>query len=229
MRKLLGLQIGAASVLLVIVACSSESSSSSSSSSTSSSGGSSSGDTSSSSSGNTSSSSGSSSGGSDAGVDATDGASGTFTLTSTALAEGASFNAANTCNGANTSPPLKWTNGPTGTQSYAIVFTDKSNNLVHSVIYDIPGNRFELPANVQKAYEPNNVTAAKQTTAYDNNTRGYLGPCPPNEHTYEFALYAIDVAQLPGVTMATTRAQIVPIIQAHDLATATLTGKYKQP
>lgn len=109
-----------------------------------------------------------------------------------------------------------------------MVFTDLSNGLVHSVTYDIPSSRLDLPANVQKAYQPNNVAGAKQTTAYDNNTRGYLGPCPPNEHTYEFALYAIDVVQLPGATMSTTRAQIVPIIQAHDLGVAKLTGKYQQ-
>lgn len=109
------------------------------------------------------------------------------------------------------------------------MFTDKTNGLVHSVIYDIPSTRADLPANVAKTYQPANVPGAKQTTAYDNTTRGYLGPCPPNEHTYELALHALDVAALPGVTMGTTRAQIVPIIAAHDVGVARLTGKYKQP
>ena len=46
------------------------------------------------------------------------------------------------------------------------------------------------------------------------------------QHTYEFALYAIDTATLPGATIATTRAQAVTLIQLHDLATANLTGTY---
>jgi phosphatidylethanolamine-binding protein (PEBP) family uncharacterized protein len=72
---------------------------------------------------------------------------------------------------------------------------------------------------------PANVTGAKQTLSYQA-VRGYLGPCPPNVHTYEFVVYALDVATLPGATMATTRAQAVPIILDHDLAAASLSGMY---
>ena len=163
----------------------------------------------------------------DAAIDAPVG--GTFTLTSPMLTAGAMFDAANTCNGANTSPQLVWSAGPAGTMSYAAVFTDKSNNLVHWVIYDIPASATGLPANVEKAYLPNNVTGAKQTLSYQATTRGYLGPCPPVLHTYEFVVYALDVATLPGATMATTRAQATQIILAHDLASAALGGMYMQP
>lgn len=156
-----------------------------------------------------------------------DSGTGAFTLTSSAWTEGGMIPATSTCNGANTSPPLAWSNAPVGTQSYALVLTDLSNNLVHAVMYDVPSSLSSLPGAVEKAYQPNNVSGAKQTLAYDNTTRGYMGPCPPNEHTYELALYALDVATLPGATMATTRAQAVPIIQAHDLGVAKLTAKYK--
>jgi hypothetical protein len=156
-----------------------------------------------------------------------DSGSGVFTLTSSTWTEGGMIPVASTCNGANTSPPLAWTNAPPGTQSYALVLTDLSNNLVHSVMYDVPSSLSSLPAGVEKAYQPSNVTGAKQTLAYDNSTRGYMGPCPPSEHTYELALHALDVATLPGATMSTTRAQAVTIIQAHDLGVAKLTAKYK--
>ena len=43
-----------------------------------------------------------------------------FKLTSTALAEGASFAADNTCTGTNVSPPFAWGPGPAATLSYAI-------------------------------------------------------------------------------------------------------------
>jgi Raf kinase inhibitor-like YbhB/YbcL family protein len=155
---------------------------------------------------------------------------GSFTLTSPTITMGAMFPAVHTCTGpGNTSPQLTWTGGPTSTQSYAVIFTDKTNNLIHWIIYDIPASATGLPANVQKAYQPANVTGAKQTDSYQAGMRGYLGPCPPSQHTYEFAVYALDVATLPGVTMASTRADVSPVILQHDTAIARLSGTYVQP
>jgi Raf kinase inhibitor-like YbhB/YbcL family protein len=180
-------------------------------------------------------------GGSDGKVDASTGGEGpdvdaaidapstaNFKLTSPMLVEGASFNAANTCTGVNTSPQLTWTAGPAGTMSYAVVLTDKSNALIHWVIYDIPSTATGLPENVQKAYMPTNVTGAKQTTSYQATTRGYLGPCPPVLHTYEFVVYALSVATLPGVDMNSGRVLAEMQIKANDLAMASLSGTYMQ-
>jgi Raf kinase inhibitor-like YbhB/YbcL family protein len=152
---------------------------------------------------------------------------GALTLTSPMLTEGGVIADTNSCAGTNVSPQLIWSAGPAA-QSYAVVLTDKNNSLVHSVIYDIPGTAQGLPENVMKAYAPTNVTGAHQTTAYDNTTRGYLGPCPPagTTHTYEFALYALDAATLPGTSMTTTRTQVVPLIMQHMLARTTLTGTF---
>ncbi len=61
-----------------------------------------------------------------------------MTLTSTALAAGGVFSDTNTCAGVNTSPPLTWTAGPTGTMSYAVVLTDTNNMAAHWVIWDLP-------------------------------------------------------------------------------------------
>ena len=55
---------------------------------------------------------------------------------------------------------------------------------------------------------------AKQPLAYDNQTRGYLGPCPGSQHTYQFALYAVDTNPLPGLGMTSTRAQVRTAILA---------------
>jgi Raf kinase inhibitor-like YbhB/YbcL family protein len=159
-----------------------------------------------------------------------DGSSGAFALTSPELTEGAMFNAANTCNGANTSPALNWADPPAGTMGFAIVFTDKSNNLVHWVIYDIPSTLTGLPADVDKVFAPPDVAGAHQTASFQANVRGYLGPCPPVLHTYEFAIHALDVATLPGATMQTNRAQAIAIIDMHRIGTpALLTGMYMQP
>jgi Raf kinase inhibitor-like YbhB/YbcL family protein len=149
-----------------------------------------------------------------------------FALTSTGFSEGMVIPDKFSCNGANTSPDFTWTPGPTGTLSYAIELTDKSNNLTHWVIWDIPAATTSLPADLEKKANPAIPAGAKQAKAYDNKTFGYLGPCPPNTHTYEFAVIALDVATLPNVTTASTRAQVHMEILNHDLGTATLTGTY---
>ena len=149
-----------------------------------------------------------------------------FALTSTGFTEGAPIPPQYACDQKNSSPDLSWTPGPTGTLSYAVVLTDKSNNLLHWVIWDIPGAATGLPAAVENTANPASPAGSKQVKSYDNKTFGYLGPCPPNEHTYEFAVFALDVATLPSVTTASTRAQVKVEILNHDLATTTLTGTY---
>lgn len=164
----------------------------------------------------------------DAGPDAPPGA---FMLTSPALVEGGPIDAAVTCDGANASPELTWTSAPAGTQSFAVVLTDKTNDLVHWVIYDIPATATGLPSGVMKVYSPTNVPGAHQTTSYNTSVTGYLGPCPPQgqgAHTYELAVYALDVPTLPGASSTTTRQQAVPIIMMHALAAATLTGTFER-
>jgi Raf kinase inhibitor-like YbhB/YbcL family protein len=152
-----------------------------------------------------------------------------FTLTSSALAEGAAFPAEHTCTGGNTSPPLDWSGAPVDAKSFALVLTDLSNGLIHSVIYDIPKAVTGLPANVDKAYRPANVPGSRQTVAYDSAVTGYMGPCPPSLHTYEFALYALDVDTLPGGAMGLKRDPAQTTILEHDLAVAKLTGTYQKP
>jgi Raf kinase inhibitor-like YbhB/YbcL family protein len=227
--------LGVVSAMVVVLVACSSSTNDAGTSGTSASGGTSGASGSSGTSGGTSGSSGSSGVDagptSDAATDApSDGATGAFTLTSAMLTEGASFMPSNTCTApvVNTSPPFAWTSAPAGTKSYAMVLTDKSNALVHWVLFDVPASATSLPAAIEKAYQPSNVAGAKQPTSFDNTTRGYLGPCPPAKHTYEFALHALDVTTLPGADMTTTRAQAVTLIAAHELGVAKLTGTYMQ-
>jgi len=149
-----------------------------------------------------------------------------FTLTSTGFTEGMAIPAKYTCKGMNVSPDLTWTAGPAGTQSYAVVLTDKSNNLIHWVIWDIPAASLSLPEGVMNVANPATPAGAKQVKSYDNQTFGYLGPCPPNLHTYEFAVFALDVATLPNVTTGSTRTAVKAEIVKHNPASATLTGTF---
>lgn len=165
-------------------------------------------------------------GSTDAAIDAPAGA---FTLTSPTIMMGMPFPVAHMCDGANTSPALNWSNPPAGTLSFAVIFTDNTNSLIHSIIYDIPATLTALPADVDKVYAPPDVPGAHQTTAFpqQNPPRGYLGPCPSvadGAHTYEFALYALNVATLPGATMGTTRVQARTAILANMISTVSLIG-----
>lgn len=157
-----------------------------------------------------------------------DGPAATFTLTSAGITEGGVIPVLYSCRGANVSPPLAWTGGPTA-PGYAVVLTDTSNNLVHSIIWDLPGTTLALPEAVAKVAEPTTpatLVGSKQPLAYDNQTRGYLGPCPGSQHTYRFAVFAVDANPLPGVTLSSNRTAVVTAILAHDAATATLTATF---
>lgn len=157
----------------------------------------------------------------DAAVDAPVGA---FTLTSLALTEGGVIPVKHSCRGANVSPPLAWTTS--AGQGYALVVTDKTNGLVHSAMWDIPKTTQALDENIAKVAEPPVPAGAKQPLAYDNQTRGYLGPCPPNQHTYEFAIYAVSALPLPGLTLQSNRAAVVAAVMANQTAVAKLTGTF---
>jgi Raf kinase inhibitor-like YbhB/YbcL family protein len=178
----------------------------------------------------------------DAGDDGGDGAdaapqedgSGTlFVLTSTAFEEGGEIPLRHVCTdqgGDDVSPALSWSGGPDAA-GYAVVLTDRSfdGGFVHSVLWDVPGDVTELPEDIEKVAEPGEPPGSKQTLAYDGTTRGYRGPCPPKQHTYEFALYALDELPLTGVTLESTSDELVDVLTERALVSTTLTGTFTPP
>ena len=150
-----------------------------------------------------------------------------FVLNSPTITEGGTIPATHTCDGTNQSPQLLWgPNPPAGTLSFAMVLTNTSNGLVHSVFYDIPSSLTGLPANVENSYAPPSVPGMHTTLAYDNVTRGWAGPCSPTTQSYEIAVYAINASTLPGSTMSTTRAAAVTSIMANSLGVTKLNAVY---
>jgi len=157
--------------------------------------------------------------------DATSPDAGPFTLASPAIMAGATIASTFTCAGTNVSPPLVATGAPSTAKSFALVLQDLSNKNIHWVIWDIPTGTASLPQSVAKQAMPAVPAGAKQALSYDGSTYGYLGPCPGgNVHTYEFTMYALDVATLPNVTPTTARAMVATAIRAHGFASAALQG-----
>ncbi|WP_445927562.1 YbhB/YbcL family Raf kinase inhibitor-like protein [Leptodesmis sp.] len=129
-----------------------------------------------------------------------------------------------TCDGKNISPPLTWTEIPTGTQSLALIVDDPDaprGTFVHWVVYNLPATLTELPAHVTMETDLAGGLQGKN----DFRSLGYGGPCPPSgTHRYFFKLYALDQPlRLPA---GASKAQVLTTAEGHILASAELIGRY---
>jgi Raf kinase inhibitor-like YbhB/YbcL family protein len=133
-----------------------------------------------------------------------------------------------TCDGADVSPALAWTDPPSGTQSFAIIEDDPdapSGTFVHWLIYELPAAYRKLP----EAISGNDQMpdGARQGTN-DFSRTGYTGPCPPpgRPHRYFIRFYALD-SKL-NLRPAATRRELDAAMKGHILAQATLMGRYQR-
>lgn len=132
-----------------------------------------------------------------------------------------------TCDGQDISPPLNWSDVPSGAKSLALIADDPDAPMgtwVHWVAWNIPVAARTLEENVPKRETlPNGV---KQGTS-DFRRVGYGGPCPPSgTHRYFFKLYALDTTfNLPP---STTKKDLEKAMQSHVLAQAEVMGKYSR-
>jgi Raf kinase inhibitor-like YbhB/YbcL family protein len=147
-------------------------------------------------------------------------------LTSTAFQPGATIPKPYTGDGADRSPPLRWSEPPSGTKSLALICDDPDaprGTWVHWVLFNLPGHTRELEEGVPATETLGN--GAKQGKN-DFGSIGYGGPAPPKgkPHRYVFTLYALDVAVdlLPGAT----KAQLMDAMKGHILAEGKLVGHY---
>ena len=151
-----------------------------------------------------------------------------ISLTSTAFAEGAPIPAEYSCMGRRISPPLAWSNPPTGTKSLALIMDDPDapvGTFVHWVIYNIPASSLGLP----EAISPTKVQLANGSVQGNNGAgqAGYTAPCPPSgTHRYFFKLYALDtVLSLPA---GATKDQLLKAMEGHILSSGELMGTFSK-
>jgi phosphatidylethanolamine-binding protein (PEBP) family uncharacterized protein len=114
----------------------------------------------------------------------------TFTLGSSAFADGGSLPVACTCDGAGSSPPLAWSGAPAGTEELALLMTTEAldGTRWNWVLYGIPASVTSL------AEATSGVGTAGLTS--DGPELRYYPPCSsgPGEKTYTFTLYALSGA-----------------------------------
>lgn len=154
-----------------------------------------------------------------------------------------------TCEGENTSPPLKWEGVPPAAKSLALVFNSPHSNEDDEsqqvkalwVVYSIPTDVTGLPAG-QPATEVLDIGAKQGLNGIDEGA-GYSGPCPTptivysgggvnriptepaQEQMYVARLYALDtkVDLAPGASLGALLAEI----DGHIVAAGELALPYK--
>ncbi|MCX7594803.1 MAG: YbhB/YbcL family Raf kinase inhibitor-like protein [Fischerella sp.] len=132
-----------------------------------------------------------------------------------------------TCDGADISPPLKWDEPPSGTESFALIVDDPDapgRTFVHWVLYDLPATMRQLP---EKIAAVKNLPDGGVQGKNDFGKIGYGGPCPPSgTHRYFFKLYALD--KKLGLQPGATKNQLEAAMDGHILAEAQLIGRYQR-
>ena len=128
----------------------------------------------------------------------------------------------------NASPPLRWTEGPAGTQSYAILAEDPDASItplpvVHWVAWKtfLPRSR-ELRERDSRVWIGCKISMAcgkarNQTSAGSNV--GYKGPRPPEgdaPHHYHFEVFALD--EMIDLRAGANREDLVQAMRGHVLA-----------
>ncbi len=162
------------------------------------------------------------------------GATGSFTLTSPAFADGGAIPYRHGYNGLmacgpgtkNLSPPLAWSGAPAGTKSFAVSMLDASaKNFVHWVAWDIGGSQTSL---AEGAGAAGTSPPIQGQNSYGPMPLGYAGPCPPagDAHSYVFTLYAIGESTV-GLQSGSTASQLGAAMNGKVIGQTTLTGSYK--
>ena len=160
-------------------------------------------------------------------------------LSSPAFDDGGAIPERHTCDGADTSPPLRWSGAPAGTRSLALLCEDHDalgGLFYHWAMFDIPADQTEIPegfATEARVAElgPSVGLGVRPIRQAVNGYghRGYRGPCPrpdqPRGHRYHFRLLALDVDRL-AVGDAPEAAALAAAAQPHVIEEAGLTGTY---
>ena len=150
----------------------------------------------------------------------------TMILRSPAFAADGVFPMSYTCDGQDSSPPLKVAGLPPGSKSLAIVMTDfdsEPNGLVHWSVWNLPAVDGPVPGGLM----PPGTTEGQNDFA----VQGWSGPCPPAGpyHRYVFKAYALSqLLSLPnGAKFADFERAVKPLVLDSASLVAVYSRQYK--
>lgn len=152
-----------------------------------------------------------------------------FTLRSPAFGANTRIPVRHTCDGADLSPPLSWSDAPSDTRSFALVCSDPdapSKTWYHWALFDIPATVDRIEEGVAKGARVQDLRQAVN----DFGHAGYGGPCPPKghgEHRYRFHLLALRIPTLQVPEKAHCR-DVERAAAPHVAGEAMLVGTYSR-
>jgi len=149
-------------------------------------------------------------------------------LASPAFAYGKPIPRKYTCDGADLSPPLRWSGIPSGTKSFAIIVEDPGATAgawTHWILYDLAASSTSVPQGVPRLAQ---LPAGARQGRNDARGVGYSGPCPlpGRAHTYWFRVYALDAPT--GLPAEATKPEVFRAMRRHVLAVAEVMGTYSR-
>jgi len=149
-----------------------------------------------------------------------------FILSSKSFSKNATIPKKFTCDGADVSPELSWSDPPTGTISLAMIADDPDARVgtwTHWVLFDLPPETRDLSEAVPKIEQlPNGARQGRN----DFPKIGYNGPCPPpgKPHRYFFKLYALDTRL--NLKAGASKQEVERAMHGHVLGSAEWVGLY---
>ena len=150
----------------------------------------------------------------------------TMTISSPSFTNGGNIATKFTCDGADVSPQLKWTDPPAATKSFALLSDDPDapvGNWNHWTLWNLPAEAHDLPEGISKdAHLPD----GSHQGLNDFRKPGYNGPCPPpgKPHRYYFKIFALD-SKLE-LSPKASKKELEAAMKGHILAQAEWMGRY---
>jgi len=126
-----------------------------------------------------------------------------------------------TCDGAGTSPALRFSGTPRRARSLVLIVVDPDvptsikpdGRFLQWALWNLSASRTEL------------IEGQRALGLNDNGPGGYIAPCPSNgEHRYLFQLYAIDF--VIGNATISNEADLRRVMDGHILEQSELVGRY---
>lgn len=133
-----------------------------------------------------------------------------------------------TCDGENISPPLKFSQVPSGAKSLVLIVDDPDaprGTFDHWIVWNLPPNLKEL---TEDAPELARLSPAPVQGVNGYGKSYYHGPCPPagKPHHYHFKLYALNsILSLPE---GSTKQEVEDALEEFVIAQAELVGTYQR-
>lgn len=146
-----------------------------------------------------------------------------FTVSSSAMEDGGILPVEFTCDGSSTSPPISWSNAPSGTKSFAVLMDHQPGPKDwhwYWTLWNIDASTNELPAG-------SHGDAIVGTNSV-NNELAYTPPCSkgPGEKAYNIRVFALSDELALSDPASVDRAALLNAIEGITLASDTLTVTY---